>query len=316
MAKKKVKQGSALLMTLFGLLFMVLLLSGLQFDRSVRYWLAHNHRDEIYAHYQAISALEVGEKQLLARWAQVATPTVSFDDSFPLNGGVCTYQCNTTEHELLLTGVGVKEKVTTYIQNRYRVSKPTHNCFAFCVQDTIQGNGSLVFTENALTYKMVLPVCEIPTQVTIGNKFRNLWFSKASIPVDKSIATHPVFLNSATGSFASWPQIHFDTPTELKAHQWDTQVMYVAHGSLTLNLLEAAQEVEIPSVCGLSSIEILAREDQTVILHGILLTNHLIVKYGTLCVDPIPERIVNTEDPFFVAFSNGIYLIESRLVYR
>lgn len=316
MAKKKVKQGSTLLMTLLGLMFMSLLLSGLQFDRSVRYWLAHNHRDEVFAYYQALSALEVGEKRLQMQWSQRTSPTLSFEDTFSLNGGTCSFQCNTVEHELLLTGVGIQEKVTTYIQNRYKISDPIRNSYIFCVQDTIQGNGRLVFTEHALTYKTMISVCEIPTRITMGTNFRDLWFSKASVSVDTSIANHPVFKGSETGAFAIGPSIYYDNPIELKSDQWDTQVLYVAKDSLTLNLLEAANEVEIPSVCGLGCIEILAREDQTLILHGILLTNHLVIYSGTLCVDPIPEKIPFLEEPYFVTFSNGIYLIESRLVYR
>jgi len=317
------KQGSALLLTVLTLAFLLVLLSGLSLDRHLRYWVSRHRRDEMVSFYNAQSAYEQGE-YLLLEFFSTHGFLENHSTSFSLNQGVCRFQWTMKDEELKLQGIGTYEKNYTLLQGRYLCSSSSAEIPLLLVTETISAPGDLLISPNILEKGFFLPFSSTKLRISNGIAIDYLLhYNREQVNVALSVndieafnllsESNPDYIcNEYVLSLLSSP---LDTSTELQLDH-----IYISEVDIVLDLRQAGESIELPSIICSQTLEILARPEQKIRCRGVLYTACLKVAQGAIIMEPSIEYIAwleNNKELFIPSnFQPTPQLILARKDYR
>ena len=286
------KRGSALLLTVLTLAFLLVLLGGFNFDRQLRYWVSNNRRDELVSFYNAQSAYDQAESDLVEHYTTSGFIENS-KKSFLLNGGICRYQWTVKNTELKLQGFGIYKKSYSLLQGSFLCYLTKQEYPLLLVSETVKSTGELLFSLNAIDKGIFLPVSRVPLRLTNGFLLHHL------VHYNQGQTNNPL-LSQEIAAFAllseSYPEHQveeyilslisspFVTASELSLNH-----IYFSKSDVCLDLRQAGELVELPSLICCQAIQILSRPEQTIFCRGLLYANSLNISEGTLTLEPMPE---------------------------
>jgi hypothetical protein len=283
------KQGSALLLTVLTLAFLLVLLSGLSLDRHLRYWVSSHRRDEMVSFYNAQSAYEQGE-YLLIEFFTTHGFLENRASSFSLNQGDCRFQWTMKDEEIKLQGIGTYEKNYTLLQGRYLYSLSSAEIPLLLITEAISYPGNLLISPNILDKGFFLPISYTKLRISNGiaidyllhcnREQANTTFSANEIAAYNllSESTPNYVCNEYVLSLLS---SSLYTSTELQLDH-----IYLSEFNVVLDLRQAVENVEIPSIICSQTLEILAHPEQKIHCRGLLYTACLKVTQGTIIIEP------------------------------
>ncbi len=318
------KQGSALVLTILTLAFLLVVLSGITLDRNLRYWVSSHHRDEVISFFNAQSAHEMAEFEIQKQFVEQGRLEVSFASSVPLNDGVSRYLWQLPEHELCVQGIGRYKKSYSLLQSRYQAFQSPADFPLLLITQQLSGNGVLQLNQTALSRGIFVfsPWKQMKTFSGVRLKFL-LHHQQEQLPTNlviEEIKAWDLFSQSEPSFESDNFVIDRSIDVSTSASDLLRDHIYLTQESIRFDIREDDAIVELPSIITTGNLEIVARSDQTVLCSGLLFCANLKISQATLIMEPsqtLLDWIQNHKDLILPAnYRPSPQLILARTEYR
>lgn len=293
------KQGSALLLTVLTLAFLFVLIGGFNFDRQIRYWLSHNRRDELVSFYNAQSAYTQAEYELVEQYKNEGL-LENTKKSFPFNEGICQYLWAVQASELKLQGIGIFEKCYSLLQGSFHYYSSQPEYPLLWVTEQVKSTGELQITPQAIEKGIFLPLSTTQIRLSNGLTLSHLVHCNSELTPTTLLPeeiTAFALLSEATPEYTVEDYILtlLSNPI-VTAAELGSNHIYFSKSDVYLDVRQAGESVELPSLISCQSIQILSRPEQNMRCRGLLYAKSLSIQDGTLLLEPFSEFFAYIEN--------------------
>lgn len=284
------KQGSALVLTVLTLAFLLVLLSGVTLDRTLRYWLSSQHGDEVLSFFNAQSAHEMAEFELQKQFEEQGWLDHYFANSISLNEGESRYLWQFTENELRLQGIGKFKKSYTLLQSRYQIYQSPADFPLLLITQQLSGDGILQLHPSALFQGIFILFPSNQIVLSNADQLKFILHNQQDpvvfdLNIEEIVAWNTQSIPNSMGESTDF-FIDYSLPANPMISDLLLDHIYFTKESIQLDLRAGNEIVELPSIITTGSLEIVARADQTVRCKGLLYCENLNLSQVTLKLEP------------------------------